>query len=127
MMEVLDIDNRDFKGRPKRIQGALLDVFDYRHRGEVQEYHGMIEVARGRQSNAANPRTLGSRRFYGLPSIERSAHVVPATIRGKEFFYVNNYIDWGQYNSIYNPDFLSTSTRAAELIYKQLKGRNARR
>ena len=116
VVEVKDLGRRDFKQRPQRLQGALIEVFNYRHGGQVQECHGMVEVEKARPSEARNPRTLGTRRFYSLANIERSAHLVPATVRGKEIFYINSFIDWDQYNSIYDPEFLTKSYRVAHEI-----------
>ena len=116
VVEVMDLGRRDFKQRPTRLQGVFMEIFNYRHGGQIQECHGM-EVERARPSTARNPRSLGKRRFYSLASIERSAHVVPASVKGKEFFYINSFVDFDQYNSIYDQDFLNKSYRAAKEIH----------
>ncbi|KAF6227509.1 hypothetical protein HO173_012249 [Letharia columbiana] len=116
VVEVMDLARRDFRQRPTHLQGVFMEIFKYRHNGQVQECHGMVEVERAQPSTARNPRTLGKRRFYSLASIERSAHVVPASVKGKEFYYINSFIDFDQYNSIYDPDFLNKSYRAAKEI-----------
>ena len=48
VVEVKDLGRRDFKQRPTRLQGAFVEVFNYRHSGQVQECHGMVEVERAR-------------------------------------------------------------------------------
>ena len=117
VVEVKDLGNRDFKQRPTRVQAALVEVFDYRYLGQVQDCHGMVEVEKARASLALNPRTIGARRFYGLPNIERSAHLVPGTVRGKEIFYINSFIDWDQYTTVYHPKFLTNNSKAARRIH----------
>ena len=41
-----------------------------------------------------------------MQSILQSAHVVPAGYSYLDLFYINNYVDWDQYNTLYSPDFL---------------------
>ena len=90
----MDLGRRDFKQKPTRLQGVFMEIFNYRHNGQVQECYSMVEVERARPLIARNLRTLGKRRFYSLASIERSAHVVPALVKGKDFFYINSFIDF---------------------------------
>ena len=79
-------------------------------------------MERAQVSYTRNPRTIGKRRFYSLSNIERSAHLVPGTVKGKDFFYINSFIDWDQYNTIYDPEFLTKSHRTAEEIHAQMTG-----
>lgn len=109
----MDLERRDYKERPTRLKGVFMEIFNYRHNGQVQECHGMVEVERARPSTARNPRTLEKRRFYSLANIERSAHVIPATVKGKDFYLINSHIDWDQYNNLYDPKFLTKSYREA--------------
>ena len=37
------------------------------------------------------------------------------------FFYINNYIDWEQYNTLYDAEFINTKRRLADSWYKKLK------
>ncbi len=57
----------------------------------------MIELEKMRASIAKNLGNLGAHRIIGISSILRSAHVVPRD-QDKVVFYVNNYIDWDQFN-----------------------------
>jgi hypothetical protein len=62
-------------------------------------------------------RNLGSQRFYAMENILRSAYLVPAVIpsdESYEAFFVNNYIDWEQFNTLYDPDFKRTGKRLAD-------------
>ncbi len=52
---------------------------------------------------AKNPRNLCAHQIIEILSILRSAHVVPRD-QDKVVFYVNNYIDWDQFNQLYDPD-----------------------
>ena len=76
----------------------------------------MIEVEPSLESQAKNPRKLGHRRFYEMSNVIRSAHVVPA---GKGRSYINNYIDWDQYNTLYDVDFINNGTRVADRVARE--------
>ena len=49
-----------------------------------------------------------------MSTILRSAHIIPTDNTG--VYYVNNYIDWDQYNTISDLDFLTNGIRDADRI-----------
>ena len=44
-------------------------------------------------------------------------HAVPAVTSYPNLYYVNNYIDWDQFNTLYIDNFLEEGTRII-LLYK---------
>jgi hypothetical protein len=61
-----------------------------------------------------------------MENVLRSAHLIPTKSRtevedGRVVFYVNNYVDWEQYNTLYDADFVKTGRRLADRWYKKLK------
>jgi hypothetical protein len=80
----------------------------------------MVEVQRYQDVAVRRKRNIGTQRFYSLESVLRSARLVPAKPRAevengsREVFYVNNYIDWEQYNTLYDADFAETGRRLAD-------------
>lgn len=62
---------------------------------------------------------VGTSIMYSLENVIRSAHVIPTSAE-HESFYVNNYIDWDQYNTLYDPDFLRNGKRLAKQLARQL-------
>lgn len=102
------------KRRSRVYSGALIEVLRLRKGGEVHEVHGMIEVERWpKPIQDRQRRSLGNTRIYPMSTILRSAHLVPATLDGDDIFFINNYIDWDTFNSLYDPDFEVNGTRAA--------------
>ena len=77
----------------------------------------MIEVEDWPQVHTGNPRDLRNRCFFDMSTILRSAHIIPTGNPGK--YFINSYVDWDQYNTIYDPDFLTNGTREADRIAKQ--------
>ena len=119
MMTITVCDPQSFDpqtNRARRYTGALIEVLRPINNGIPHEVHGMIELQKWTVHKARNARKLGGLRFYSMSTILRSAHVVPADKAG--VFYINNYIDWDQYNSVYDPDFLVSDYRVAEKFAK---------
>ncbi len=81
----------------------------------------MVEVEPWPISIGKNPRFLTGERIYSLAHIIRGAHVIPATLPPVQYWFVNNYIDWDQFNTLYDEDFERKGTRAADKIACQFK------
>ena len=56
-----------------------------------------------RALTAENPRNFGAYWIIEISSILRNAHMVPRD-QDNFVFYLNNYIDWDQFNQLHNPD-----------------------
>ena len=63
----------------------------------------MVEFEKMCTSIAENPRNLDACQIIEIFSVLCSTHVVPRN-QDKVVFYVNNYIDWDQFNQLYDPD-----------------------
>ena len=50
-------------------------------------------------------------------SILRSAYITPATTSYLDLYYINNYINWDQFNTLYIDNFLKKGTHIT-LLYK---------
>ena len=44
----------------------------------------------------------------------------------KFVFYINNYIDWDQFNQLYNSDWMEKSIRNANIIARKLRPTSTR-
>ncbi len=91
------------KGKPVIYTGTFVELYNWRNCGQVYEIHGMIELEKMRASIAKNLRNLGAHRINEISSVLFSTHVVSRD-QDKVVFYVNNYIDWDQFNQLYDPD-----------------------
>ena len=69
---------------------------------------------------AKNPRNLGIHYIVEISSILYSVHVV---LRDQEkiVFYVNNYIDWNQFNQLYVLDRMKKDVQNANVVTRKLK------
>jgi hypothetical protein len=121
IVTVHDPERRDEDGEPQRYSGAFIDILRHRNKGRPHDVHGLIEVEPIPPSGAENPRKLGSRRFYEISTIQRSAHLVAARLTSaeKQFFYINSYIDWDQYNVLFDQHFYDIGKRTADRLAKE--------
>lgn len=54
-----------------------------------------------------------------MSTILRSAHIILAG--NSRTYYINHYVDWDQYNAIYDLDFFANGIREADVIAKQYR------
>jgi len=76
-----------------------------RHQELSHEIHDMIEMKNWSINLIRNSRKLKAHQFYWLTNVIWSAHVMLIN-ENMSIYYVNNYIDWDQYNTLYDEDFL---------------------
>ena len=119
ILTVLDNERHDWNGRARRYTGAFVETFRWCNGGECNDIHGMFEVERHPINNARNPRKLGPRRIYEMPTIIRSAHVVPSNEQGTRMF-VNNWLDLESYNTLFDKDWKAKGIREADRLARKL-------
>ena len=96
------------KNKALKYIGALIELFKWRNEGPVHDTHGMFEVEKWPVSILEHSRNLGPLRFYKIPTVISCAHLVPADILANKL-YVNNWVNWESYNTIYDSDFLDNN------------------
>ena len=116
-MLVLDYATRNVNGTPAWYTRAFIDLLRLKNSGKPNKVHGMVEVEDWPVLGAKNPRKLGHRCFFEMSTILRSAHIIPSGTPG--MYYINHYVDWDQYNTIYDLDFFANGIREADVIEKQ--------
>ena len=121
LFTVVDHERRDDQNKYRRYSGVFLERFKWKNQGVPLQSHGMLEVEVQPASKSLHPRKLGGRRAYDISVVIRSAHLVPKDTE-LTTFYVNNFIDWDQYNTIYEEDFISSGIRTADSLARSLDG-----
>ena len=109
-MTVADPEQFIAKAKPITYTGVFIKLYNWKNRGQVHEIYGMVELEMWCASTAKNPRNLSTYHIIEISSILYTAHVVPRDQK-RIVFYVNNYIDWDQFNQLYNPNWM-------EKVYK---------
>ena len=79
----------------------------------------MVELEKWHASMAENPRNLGAHRIIEVFLVLRSTHVVPKD-QDRAVFYVNNYIDWDQFNQLYDADWFNKGIRNMDAMARKL-------
>ncbi len=96
--------------------GAMVKLLQWRQRGSGNPVHGMVEVEPWPITIRKNPRFLIGERIYSLAHIIRGSHIIPAILPPVQYWFVNNYIDWAQFNTFYDKDFERKRTRTVDKI-----------
>ena len=120
IVTVIDSMRQSSKGKALKYTEALIELFRWRNGGQVHATHGMFEVEKWPANSSQNPRKLGPLRFYPISTVKNCAHLVPINSSASKF-YVNNWVNWEAYNTIYDPDFLATNCRAAVKLARSFK------
>ncbi len=116
---VADLQRSNQKEKLMIYTGAYVEIYNWRSRGLVHETYGMVELEKYQISRAKNPLNLGVQRFYKISEFLQNVHVVPRDIEGNTF-YLNNDIDWDQFNQLYDPEWETKKTRSANAIVQKL-------
>ena len=127
ILTVMDLGRQNTKGRHPSYTGAMIQTLKFRSGGRVDPTHGMVEVEEHRLPDAINDCGHTSRRFYSLPSIIRTAHVIPRGLTDGPTYYINNYIDFDQFNTLHDAGFLKAESRAAKRVAERSKDEKATR
>jgi hypothetical protein len=116
-VSVLDYATRNADGTLAQYTGAFIDLLRLKNSSKPNKVHGIVEVEDWLVLGAKNPRKLGHRCFFEISTILRSAHIIPLGTSG--MYYINHYVNWDQYNTIYDSDFFANSIQEADVIEKQ--------
>ena len=115
---ILDYQRLNFKKWSQRYTETLFKLKHWINKKATHSVHDMHEVKNFSSNTFQNSRLLNSCHFYDLLHIIRSAHLVSANqmhIR----FYVNNFIDWNQYNTVYDSNFMTSDKQIVDEWEKQ--------
>ena len=120
IVTVADPERFTAKGKQITYTGTFVELYKWRNRGQVHEIQGMVELDKWHASTAENPHNLGAHCIIEVSSVLRSAHVIPRN-QDRMVFNVNNYIDWDQFNQLYNADWFNKGIRNADAVARKLR------
>ncbi len=115
---MLNHQQLNFKKWSQRYTKMLFKLKRWINREATHSVHDMHEVKNFSSNTSQNSRLLNSCHFYDLSYIIRNAHLVFANqmcIR----FYINNFIDWNQYNTVYDLNFMTSNKQIIDKWKKQ--------
>lgn len=113
--EVLD-------GEAPQYYGAILSMMRLRQKGRAHAIHGMIEVEDFPEHTAPKGGRNGKICCYDIQTVHRSVHAVPARLDdNNKLWYVNNFIDWDSYNTLFNTDWREENKREVTKVKRRLR------
>ncbi len=98
---------------------AFIDLLKSQNKNTQQKVHEMMKVKHWSKQIFKNSCFIDDRKFYNMSTILQSLHVMLTItkrkkVEQKDFFYINNFVNWNTYNIFYDEDFLTNETRAVE-------------
>ncbi len=75
----------------------------------------MVKLEKYPISKAKNTLNLGGQQFYKICEVINSAHVVLRDTRNN-IFYLNNYINWNEFNQLYDLEWQTKRTQSVNAI-----------
>ena len=114
-MIVVDPERFTAKGKPIIYTGAFVELYKWKNRGQVHKIYGMVELDKWHASMAENLRNFGTHCIIQVFLVLRSVYVVPKD-QDKMVFYINNYIDWDQFNQLYDANWFNKGIRNADAV-----------
>ena len=110
-------------GQVPRYYGTILSMMRLRNKGRAHAIHGMIEFEDSPVPEHTAPKTgrNGKIRCYDIQTVHRSVHAVPARLDdNNRLWYVNNFIDWDSYNTLFNSDWREENKREVKKVKRRL-------
>lgn len=119
IFSILDPHHLTEDGGYRVYTGVFLDVYTLKNQGRSNMGHGMFEAQRHPSSANTVNSSLGYQRVYDLRLVHRSAHLVNIGDATNDAFYINSYVDWDQYVSVFDPNFEQKDIIGTQQIAKQ--------
>ena len=124
-MTVVDLEWFTLKNKSVTYIGAFVKLYNLKNGGQIYEIHEKTELKKMRALTAKNSCNLGAYWIIEILLVVRSVHVVPKN-QDKFVFYVNNYIDWDQFNQLYNLDWMKKRIRNVNAVAGKLRPASTR-
>jgi hypothetical protein len=124
ILTIIDEIIKDKKGKSVEYTGAFSEAFLFNSNSQINNTTGILSVRRRKHISNSRQRTLQAFKFYELTTIVRPVHLVPKELSGvaglsSSSYYVNNYIDWDEYNRLYSSTFNRDWTRTVREYQKR--------
>ena len=86
---------------------------------DIEKIINILELQPWSISTAINPRMLEAIKFYDKLPILQNVHVVLDNGNG---YYVNNYVNWNTYNTVYDDIFFTNRVNKARRYKRVCSG-----
>ena len=93
----------------------MVELYNWKNREQVPEIYGIVELEKMRAWIAENPYNLGAYQIIEIFLVLCSGHMVLRD-QNKVVFYVNNDINWDQFNQLYDHDQIEKSIQNVDVV-----------
>ena len=119
-MIIINLERKNENNNYLKYINALIKFFWFENSNTVDHYHDIMKVKTWHTSDARNSHNINVWWFYQMFTIFHNAHIISIEL-WNDTYYINNYIDWNTYNTIYDSDFFSQEMRAACDYERQIR------
>ncbi len=122
MLTVTVVNPKRFTPKNKLVTytGALVELYNWKNHGQVHKIHRMIELEKMRGLITENLCNLGAHWIIEISLVLHSTHMVSKD-QDNVVFCVNNYIDWDQFNQLYDPDWMKKRIKNTDIVARKLR------
>lgn len=107
------------KGKPLIYTRAFVKLYNWKKHKQIYEIYKMIELEKMHALTTNNLCNLGPHRIIEIFLILQSAYVV-LWDQDKVVFYINNYINWNEFNQLYDLDLMEKDIQNADVVARKL-------
>ena len=119
-MTLADPERFTLKDKPVTYTCAFVKLYNWRNHCQVHEIYEIVELKKMCTLTAENLRNLSTHRIIKIFSILRNANVILSN-QDKFVFYVNNSIDWDQFNQLYNLNWMTKGISNTDAVTCKLE------
>ena len=117
-MTVADLQQFTPKSKPVTYTEAFIELYNWRNGRQVHKIYKIIEFKKMYALIVENPCNLATHQIIGILLVLHNTHVIPRD-QDKFVFYVNNYIDWDQFNQLYDPNWMKKGVQNADAVARK--------
>lgn len=115
-----DSEQFTLKSKPVTYTEAFVKLYNWRNHRKVHEIHEMIELKKMYALTAKNSYNLGVYRIIEILLVLYSTYIIPRD-QARVMFDINNYIDWNQFNQLYDPNWMEKGIKNADTVVHKLR------
>lgn len=114
-----DLGNRDIYTQFSKYTGDLINLLQWQQQRDIYSIYCLIKVESWPMTEVRNQEFLIKEKIYSILLIIRRGNMVLAIAPPIQYWFINNYINCDQYNTLYDKNFKRKMTYIANKITGQ--------
>lgn len=98
---------------------AFVELYNWTNHRQIYKIYRIIKLWKIRVLTAENPGNLSGHQIIEISLVFYNAYVITKD-QEKFVFYINNYMDWNQFNQLYDFNWIDKSIKKANTVTSKL-------